>query len=42
MPLLLLVLVRVTLLDSGNKLGELAFVFGADFSDGENGSGLEF
>jgi len=40
MPLRLLVLVRVTLLDGGNKLGELAFVLGADFSDGENSGSL--
>jgi hypothetical protein len=34
------VLVEVTLLDSGDELGELGLVLGADLSDSEDGSGL--
>jgi hypothetical protein len=39
-PLLLLVLFRVTLLDSGDELGKLTLIFATDFSDGENSGGL--
>lgn len=36
----LLVLGHVTVLDSGNELGELGAVLGADLGEGEDGSGL--
>jgi len=36
----LVVLLEVTILDSGDELGELVLVLGADLSDGEDSSGL--
>ena len=36
----ILVLLKVSLLDGGHKLGELGLVLGADLGQGENGSGL--
>jgi hypothetical protein len=36
----LLVLLKVTVLDSGDELGELGLVLGADLGDGEDSSGL--
>jgi hypothetical protein len=36
----LVVLLKVTILDSGDELGELSLVLGADLSDGEDSSGL--
>ena len=41
-PLLasILVLLKVTLLDGGDELGELALVLRADLGEGEDGSGL--
>lgn len=36
----LLGLLKVTLLDGGDELGELRVVLGADLGDGEDGSGL--
>lgn len=38
----LVVALEVTILDSGNELGELVLVLGADLSDGEDSSGLKF
>ena len=35
-----LVFVRVAFLDRRDELGELGFVFGADFCEGEDGCGL--
>ena len=42
-PLLagILVLLKVSLLDGGDELGELGLVLSADLGDGENGGGLE-
>lgn len=34
-------LLKVTILDSGDELGELSLVLGADLGDGEDSSGLE-
>jgi len=36
----LVVLLKVTVLDSGDELGELVLVLGADLGDGEDSGGL--
>lgn len=36
----LVMLLEVTILDSGDELGQLVLVLGADLSDGEDSSGL--